>query len=65
METDKSFKYKDKEYGINFLKSGGIEIFEANNVATTGFVFDDMKATCYFINMLTDIVEDFQKRGPK
>lgn len=51
------FKIQDTVISVEILKDG-IEIYEKNNPAKTGFIFEDKKDIIPLINNLTDIAEE-------
>lgn len=57
----KKFNNKGKNIEVNFSEDGSIEIYEEDDPGATGFVFDNKKEFIYFINKITDIMEDLEK----
>ena len=53
------FAINGKEIQIDFTGSG-VEIFEKERPASTGFVFDSVKEFILFINSSSDLVEIFR-----
>ena len=62
-EKDGTFNFviKGELYEVFFANDGFIEIYEINNPAETGFIFDDKKNLILFINALTDIISRKQE----
>lgn len=61
-KSEITFSIRGIEYEVFFAVDGAIEIYETNNPAKTGFIFDDKKAFLQFINSITDIAENILKQ---
>jgi hypothetical protein len=53
-----NFIANKKEYTLNILEDGEIEIYETDDVINTGFVFSDRNHFVYFINKITDFSDE-------
>ena len=55
------FTINDKQNIELFLGDNTIEIYDTENPANSGFVFNSFNDLIYFCNCITDIIEEKQK----
>ena len=53
---ENKFKINNKVYGIFIAEDKAIEIYEEDDPAHTGFIFNNKKEIVLFINNLSDII---------
>ncbi len=53
-----TFKIRTKEFVVEFLDDETVELYEYLNPTESGFIFDSKKEFNFFLNAITDIVED-------
>ena len=58
--SEYTFNANKVNYEVEVLDNGSIEVYEADNPGSTGFILDNIKHFNMFINMLTDIAKDLE-----
>lgn len=53
---ENKFKINNKVYGVFIAEDKAIEIYEEEDPAHTGFIFNNKKEMILFINNLSDII---------
>lgn len=55
----KKVKVKGKDVEVFFAEDGHIELYEIEDPAHTGFVFNDLRQFNMFINYMSDVAEEY------